>query len=472
VYLAEDCQTLFIHRRLDVLPEYDYRIEPHGRYVRLRADEERAESLSFTVPVYAELVYADRRRLQSNEPARRLAIEIGYYDGDLPGLVYGILTEAERLTDSKLDYKQELELINRCYFGGLIIREFFGGLMGFNEVNEDLMRSRDEEVLIPYSNQALKFEQVLRITVDGVHIPYEEKQLRRYPPDLQTCTRVEIQYQPSALEYFFPYASQQSLMDPSEIQHLRSLKTIVVKNQEHLKALAEDVSKVDQTGIVAERNTAHVTCYRDDKRMTSFTVCDNMSIKTEENAWFEYYRGLQSLKMLTPHIQPFDLRVSCAANLKNLWHRLYLYHRAEKERLKDSSSKSKIVYPIPTEWCDALERAYRPVKAIVYPIPERYYALGQAHQTVSADDEFIMSPYMCRSAGEGKCHYAMNPNCKYDSSPDMVLLFETKAGWNQHGGPELFTFDNHDPKGGCVLLNDGTVKFIRTKEELQQLRWK
>ena len=54
----------------------------------------------------------------------------------------------------------------------------------------------------------------------------------------------------------------------------------------------------------------------------------------------------------------------------------------------------------------------------------------------------------------------------------MVLLFETKAGWNQHGGPELFTFDNHEPKGGCVLLNDGTVKFIRTEEELQKLRWK
>jgi hypothetical protein len=66
----------------------------------------------------------------------------------------------------------------------------------------------------------------------------------------------------------------------------------------------------------------------------------------------------------------------------------------------------------------------------------------------------------------------MNPNCKPDSPPDMVLLFETKAGWNQHGGLELFTFDNHDPKGGCVLLNDGTVKFIRTPEQLQQLRWK
>jgi hypothetical protein len=34
-------------------------------------------------------------------------------------------------------------------------------------------------------------------------------------------------------------------------------------------------------------------------------------------------------------------------------------------------------------------------------------------------------------------------------------------------GPDLFTFDNHDPKGGCVLLNDGTVKFIRTKEEAE-----
>jgi len=78
----------------------------------------------------------------------------------------------------------------------------------------------------------------------------------------------------------------------------------------------------------------------------------------------------------------------------------------------------------------------------------------------------------CPSAGDGKNHYAMNPNCKPDSQADMVLLFETKAGWNQHGGPELFTFDNHDPKGGCVLLNDSTVKFIRTPEELQQLQWK
>ncbi|HPC96080.1 MAG TPA: hypothetical protein PLU87_14130 [Sedimentisphaerales bacterium] len=86
--------------------------------------------------------------------------------------------------------------------------------------------------------------------------------------------------------------------------------------------------------------------------------------------------------------------------------------------------------------------------------------------------EYIAEQFVCPSAGDGRCHYAMNPDCEPNSPADMVLLFETKAGWNQHGGPELFTFDNHDPKGGCVLLNDGTVKFIRTEEELHALRWK
>jgi hypothetical protein len=37
---------------------------------------------------------------------------------------------------------------------------------------------------------------------------------------------------------------------------------------------------------------------------------------------------------------------------------------------------------------------------------------------------------------------------------------------------ELFTFDNHDPRDGLVLLNDRKVKFIRTEEELKRLRWK
>ncbi|NLZ07901.1 MAG: hypothetical protein GXY19_22230 [Phycisphaerae bacterium] len=66
----------------------------------------------------------------------------------------------------------------------------------------------------------------------------------------------------------------------------------------------------------------------------------------------------------------------------------------------------------------------------------------------------------------------MNSNNTEASPDDMVFLFESKPSWNQHGGPELFTFDNHEPRGGCVLLNDGTVKFVRSEEELHALRWK
>ncbi|NIM06326.1 MAG: hypothetical protein GTN65_12090 [Armatimonadetes bacterium] len=105
-------------------------------------------------------------------------------------------------------------------------------------------------------------------------------------------------------------------------------------------------------------------------------------------------------------------------------------------------------YPGARKWCDAIVLAY------------------------SGFGKGILVPFTCPNGPKGKCHYAMNPECTYDSPADMVLLFETKVGWNRRAGPKLFTFDNHDPKGGLVLLNDGTVKFIRTEEELKQLRWK
>ncbi len=127
----------------------------------------------------------------------------------------------------------------------------------------------------------------------------------------------------------------------------------------------------------------------------------------------------------------------------------------DKKWLMNLLHNNKLVYPEPKRWCDSMVRAY-----VEYG---------------SKDVKWVKrrnKPHICPSVGKDLYTYAMNPNCKLDSPPDTVLLFETKAGWNQHDGPELFTFDNHEPKGGCVLLNDGTVKFIRTKEELRQLRWK
>ena len=155
------------------------------------------------------------------------------------------------------------------------------------------------------------------------------------------------------------------------------------------------------------------------------------------------------LMSLTPQRLPFKLRCRCALSLVGL------------NLLFKQSSRAKGVYPSPSEWCDANVRSLRSCYSIDKGIKVRL------HSEKEISEEFI-----CPAAPLGRCHYAMNPHCEPNSPPEMVLLFETKAGWNQHSGLELFTFDNHDPKGGCVLLNDRTVKFIRTEEELHQLRWK
>jgi prepilin-type processing-associated H-X9-DG protein len=102
-------------------------------------------------------------------------------------------------------------------------------------------------------------------------------------------------------------------------------------------------------------------------------------------------------------------------------------------------------YPQPNEWCDILFEG----------IPSK-----------GKEKWFI-----CPSAGKGRCHYAMNPYCEPNSPGDVVLLFETKAGWNQFGGPEILTTENHGDRGCNILFNDGSVKFV-PPQELAMLKWK
>ena len=82
--------------------------------------------------------------------------------------------------------------------------------------------------------------------------------------------------------------------------------------------------------------------------------------------------------------------------------------------------------------------------------------------------------FVCKGAfkkgNKEPCHYAINPNCEPNSLPDMVLLFETKGGWNQVGGSELLTFENHKGKGCNILFNDGHVEFVNT-ERIGELNW-
>jgi hypothetical protein len=108
-------------------------------------------------------------------------------------------------------------------------------------------------------------------------------------------------------------------------------------------------------------------------------------------------------------------------------------------------------YPSPENWCDVL-----------------YVEIGDAIKR--GYELSLPGAFICKAAASAGCHYAMNPYCEPNSPNDTVLLFETEAGWNQHGGAELMSFDHHEPRGCNVLFNDGIVRFIRP-DEAANLNW-
>jgi hypothetical protein len=244
------------------------------------------------------------------------------------------------------------------------------------------------------------------------------------------------------MHYFVPSSSLESILSPAEKQYLNSTKTFIEADPCRIKEFARHVSMGKYNGFALARlslmNPVYIDCYRNNKHIIFFGIFNDIVI-TGDKRKFKYRTDLRP--MIEPlAMQPIKLRFHCAWNMQRIYTAGPLY------RDKVDS------YPDPTGWCDAV-------------MTER---TNKSYVT----NEVMRGAFKCPAAGEGKCHYAMNPNCRPDSPADMVLLFETKAGWHQHGGPELFTFEHHEPRGGCVILNNGTVKFIRTKEELQQLRWK
>ncbi len=442
VYLVGDSGgTLTIRRRLDVPSGISWNFPPMGTYVRVLPGQSRLESLQFRLPVQSAQTFYGREPVgQDALYASRLAVEIGFYDSDVPSMVLDMLDKAERTRDPLRDDDLLTSL---------------GGSLRFTLSNEPVC-DRDRTVRLSWNGQSLEPEQVLRVVAEDVRIPYASSRGMGMsdppaPPDIGSCTRVTVTYEPSMLDYFFPSPSQQSLlMNATERESLQRQKTIVVENPEQIKVFSDEIGRARSGGIVATGSTAHVVCYQGEKVLKSLILYGDHGFIMEDGQQFFTYTWdrIESLRALTEPAQPFGLRAGCAANLKNLWYRLRLFYRAEKAQSADSSLAPK--YPAAAEWCDRIVLVY-----------ER----AGSHQEA-------IKPFKCPALAEGRSHYAMNPNCLYDSPPDMVLLLETTASWNQHGELELFTFANHDPRGGLVLLNDGTVKFIRTEQELKQLRWK
>jgi hypothetical protein len=128
--------------------------------------------------------------------------------------------------------------------------------------------------------------------------------------------------------------------------------------------------------------------------------------------------------------------MECANNMSVLRNGIFLY--AEKFNEK---------YPEPNKWCDLLIE---------------FEDLNKK--------QFRCKCYNCKN-DQLWSSFAINPYCNIRCPNGIVLLFETKAGWNQHGGPELLTLNNHNGKGTNILFNDGTVRYIR-KGEIGKLKWK
>ena len=141
-----------------------------------------------------------KREARGLKNATRLAIEIGYYTDDLPERIRSMLEKVDKIVTAKSGDPAK-------------ILYYFRSSLYYNNKNE-ILRQRSDELLVPYTYQWFKGEKVLQAIADELHIPYEEKEdylVRQHSLDTPNCTRIEIQFLPSTLEYFFPYKGQQAL---------------------------------------------------------------------------------------------------------------------------------------------------------------------------------------------------------------------------------------------------------------------
>ena len=176
--LADDAETLVIRRRscikqdkeLEMIREFPF---IKSLYVRLRPGQEKADAISIDLPVRQISIL---KLIRANaEFAKRLVMEIGFYDEDLPGLILQIVEVNNKLNcdiHASLD-DNGYEIRNRFFPGHFIARTYYNNI-GFKES----VASDDGEVRIPYMGQVLNGEQILRIEVNGLSIPLEEINIR------------------------------------------------------------------------------------------------------------------------------------------------------------------------------------------------------------------------------------------------------------------------------------------------------
>lgn len=174
-FLDEDARTIVIRKRYD-LPmrqQSHERNNPASRYIRLRAGQEKAESVFIALPVEPYRISAGESG--NAEYAECLALEIGFYDEALPALILRIVELAEFLNcDLLVGLGENVELGKR-FFGGRQIAQYYYHIIGFGQN----VRSADAdgEMWMLHMGETRMGEKVLRTTIDGVSIPYKSNYL-------------------------------------------------------------------------------------------------------------------------------------------------------------------------------------------------------------------------------------------------------------------------------------------------------
>jgi len=455
VYLDDDRDSLIVRCRSHVPTSIDWYTGTSGHYIRMRTGQRWNRSLLVGLPVHAQRIYQGGKA--SGDKAKHLVMEIGFYNEDLPGKIENLLTDA--LTTDPEDRNEYQRRLLRTFGGFLVSKAMIYYREGYEQLGY-----RGEEIYVPYNYPCLEGEQVLQFTITDLDLPYMEDRSKANPPDLSDSTELDIQYRPSLLAYFFSYISQRELLSPEEIKSLQIPYVIKVTDMNDIGAFIQDVNNSLPTSSVDSMGAhAYIACTNNGQLLHSLTI-NRSGLATDHNQLLmgnlKRFKSLKQMDAYIPEIEPFELRIQCADHIGDLWSRMGIYHMIVKVNE---------AYPSPERWCDDIVQAYEERTYMPKDIIAPHYCPSAVG--CSGRQQFDQTPNKPNSTFRKVCHYAMNPHCRLNSPPDTVLLFETTSGWNKYGGSELFTFDNHDPKGGCVLLNDGTVKFIRTEKELNQLRW-
>ena len=373
-YLIEDSRTLLLRRRLGA-PTALYDPPLLGSYVRLRAGHCRHESLLLPLPIRKSAIYAFGSKGKGTVYINRIVIEIGFHTSDpFQWLLDESMTKTVDTTAASLTG-----------------REFARDVPVAIYINE-FVRNRNEREIFEGPHWFGESEQAVRLTVDCPNIACirdsQQDYVRAVPPNLCSSTRVEIHYEPSMLEYFFPSPSQQSVLSPREKAYLQLQKTMVIEDPAKIKVLADDIARGLSSTTIHRNATAHVVAYRANEKVTSLTLHGDRSFVAEGGQRFYYGYGLHGLREITPQIETLELRLQCAANLKNLWHRIRLYHPVSVAVHRRSSAKRIGVYPASVEWCDTLVQVFRQA---------RWW-----------NEERTRNPHSCPAAKGHGCHYAMN----------------------------------------------------------------